>query len=243
MPAPDNSRIEIVEETGSTNADLLARAESGGEWNEGDWLVADRQTEGRGRQGRAWLGAAGNFMGSTAVRLGEGDPPAASLSLTAGLAIYETVIARLAEPWRLQLKWPNDLLLGGVKIAGILLERSGDVVVVGVGVNLAAAPMLPDRATAHLAMTGPAPERDSFARDLAATFALELARWREGGLGALMPRWLAAAHPLGTELSVHGADGRSLTGRFAGLREDGALRLQTADGSTCVIHAGDVALV
>jgi len=235
-------RIETVRETGSTNADLLARIEAGEHLREGAWLVADRQQSGRGRQGREWLDGQGNFMGSTVVQLGPQDPAAPSLSLVAGLAVYEAVLPRLTEPQQLRLKWPNDLLLGAAKIAGILLERTGNSAVIGIGVNLAAAPALPDRAAAHLASVGPAPERDSFARELAAAFDRELARWRQFGLEPIIARWLAAAHPPGSPLSVHSPDGARISGIFDGLEPDGALRLRLADGSSRVIHAGDVAL-
>jgi BirA family biotin operon repressor/biotin-[acetyl-CoA-carboxylase] ligase len=235
-------RIETVRETGSTNADLLARILAGEPVAEGTWRVADRQVEGRGRQGREWCDGPGNFMGSTLVQLAATDPPAPSLSLVTGLAVYEAVHARIAQPRHLQLKWPNDLLLGRGKIAGILLERTGNSAVIGIGVNLAAAPALPDRAVAHLASVGPAPERDSFARDLATCFERELARWRQFGLEPIIARWLAAAHPLGSPLSVHSPDGGRVTGSFEGLAPDGALRLRLADGSARVIHAGDVAL-
>jgi len=242
LPPADPGRIETVRETGSTNADLLARIVAGEHISEGNWHVADRQHAGRGRQGREWVDAPGNFMGSTAVRLAPSDPPAPSLSLVAALAVYEAVQPHLAQPQNLQLKWPNDVLLAHAKIAGILLERASNFVVIGVGVNLAAAPVLTDRAAAHLAAVGPAPGRDSFARDLAAAFERELDRWRHFGLEPIIARWLAAAHPPGSPLSVHGADGARLSGSFDGLAPDGALRLRLADGTTRVIHAGDVAL-
>lgn len=235
-------QIEIVSATGSTNADLLARLAGGEPVAEGYWLVADRQTRGRGRQGRSWLDAPGNFMGSTAVRLQPHDPAAHSLSFVAALATYEAVLRHVSAPRALQLKWPNDLLLGGAKLAGILLERAGDAAVIGIGVNLAAAPYLNDRPTRHLALVGPPPDRDGFARDLGQAFDDELARWRAEGLDGLLARWLAAAHPLGTPLSAHGADGTWVSGTFAGLEPDGALRLSLADGSLRVIHAGDVAI-
>ena len=235
-------RIEIVPQTGSTSADLLARLARGELVPEGYWLVADRQTAGRGRQGREWLDAPGNFMGSTVVCLTGREPPASTLSFVAALAVYEAILAQIGAPQLLQLKWPNDLLLAGDKLAGILLERSGEFAVVGIGVNLSAAPALPGRRAGKLAQVAPAPERDSFARELAASFDRELDRWRQFGLGPLLSRWLAAAHPAGTALTVHAADGAIVAGRFAGLEPDGALRLRLADGSTRVIHAGDVAL-
>ena len=235
-------RLEIVAETGSTSADLLARLAGGVPVQEGHWLVADRQNAGRGRQGRGWLDGSGNFMGSTAVRLLVQDPAPASLSFVAALAVYEGLLARVATPMSLQLKWPNDVLLDGAKLAGILLERAGDAAVIGIGVNLAWAPSLAGRATGHLKRIGPAPDRDIFARDLAASFDRELERWRQFGLEPILARWLAAAHPTGSPLAVHGADGARLAGTFDGLEPDGALRLRLADGTCRVIHAGDVTL-
>ena len=235
-------RVEIVPETGSTSADLLARVASGEPVQEGYWRVADRQNAGRGRQGRSWLDAPGNFMGSTAVRLLPQDPPPASLSFVAALAVYEAVLGHVSSPRALQLKWPNDVLLGGAKLAGILLERSGDSAVIGIGVNLAAAPHLPDRPARHLARSGPAPDRDLFAHQLAASFDRELDRWRQFGLAPILSRWLAAAHPVGSPLAVHGADGSRAAGAFDGLEPDGALRLRLEDGSARVIHAGDVTI-
>jgi BirA family biotin operon repressor/biotin-[acetyl-CoA-carboxylase] ligase len=112
--------------------------------------------------------------------------------------------------------------------------------VVGIGVNLAAAPPLADREVRHLAQTGPAPDRDAFARDLAASFDRELDRWRQFGLDPLFARLLAASYPLGSVLTVHGADGTWVTGEFCGLEGDGALRLRLSDGTMCAIHAGDI---
>lgn len=235
-------QLEIVAETGSTNAELLARLNAGEPVAEGFWLIADRQTAGRGRQGRGWLDAPGNFMGSTAVSLGPRDPAPATLSFVAALATYEAVLGHLGVPRALQLKWPNDLLLGGAKLSGILLERAGGTAVIGIGVNLAAAPQLQDRPAGHLAQMGPAPGRDSFARDLAGSFDRELERWRQFGTESLFARWTAAAHPVGSPLSVHASDGTRVSGLFDGLEPDGALRLRLADGGTRVIHAGDVSL-
>ena len=145
-------------------------------------------------------------------------------------------------PLSVRLKWPNDVLLDGAKLAGILLERAGDAAVIGIGVNLAWSPALPDRATGHLKRIGPAPDRDAFARDLAQSFDRELDRWRQFGLTPILSRWLAAAHPLGAPLAVHGADGSRVSGTFDGLEADGALRLRLADGAARVIHAGDVTI-
>ncbi len=231
---------QVLAETGSTNADLLARIATGEDLPEGFWLIADRQTAGRGRQGRPWLDGKGNFMGSTLVRLGEGDPPAPSLTFVASLAVYAAVSGQIAAPASLQLKWPNDVLLAGQKFCGILLEREGPFAVIGVGVNLAAAPQVADRTTLALAQRGARPDRDTFAADLAARLAIELDRWRRHGTGPMFSRWQAAAHPPGTRLSVHDGAGARVTGTYDGLEPDGALRLVRDDGTLARIHAGDV---
>ncbi|MEZ5694289.1 MAG: biotin--[acetyl-CoA-carboxylase] ligase [Altererythrobacter sp.] len=234
--------IHTVAETGSTNADLAARLRGGEYVPEGDWLVAERQTAGRGRQGREWFDGYGNFMGSTVVHPADGDPPVHTLTLVASLALYEAIVPLLPQPGQLQIKWPNDLLLSGGKLSGILLEREGKAVILGIGVNLAAAPELDDRQTAALSDIGPAPDRELFATMLAGHVSRELDRWRQFGLDPIRNRWLAAAHPLGTPLAVHDAGGDRLAGSFSGLSEDGSLMLRLEDGTTRAIHAGDVML-
>jgi BirA family biotin operon repressor/biotin-[acetyl-CoA-carboxylase] ligase len=234
------AQIEILAETGSTNADLAARLRSGERIAEGFWLLADRQSAGRGRQGREWFDGAGNFMGSTVVRPAPGDPLAPSLAFVAGLAVWEAVSHTMAEPAGLMLKWPNDLLLGGAKLAGILLEGVDDAVVVGIGANLTSAPELPDRPTMALSALGPAPDRDSFAAMLAQAFAAECERWRRYGLEPLLARWQSVAHPAGAPLTVQEPGASPMQGTFAGLAADGALQLRLEDGSIRVVHAGDV---
>ena len=179
-------------------------------------------------------------MGSVVIRLRKGDPSPATLALVAGLAVYEAVLPYLANPSGLALKWPNDLMLNGAKLAGILLERSDDAIVAGFGVNLAQASELPDRRTVALADCGPCHDRDTFAHTLAATFLAELQRWRSFGQDGTIARWLAAGHAEGTPLTVHQTAHETLSGTFAGLEADGGLRLRLADGSMRVIHAGDV---
>jgi len=202
---------------------------------EGDWLVALSQTAGRGRQGRQWQSPIGNFHGSTFVVLRPHDPPAPGLSLASGLALIDA--AKIAAPEaELLLKWPNDLLLGGAKLAGILLERSGDRIVAGFGVNLAEAPAIEGRATAALASITP----HAFAPLIAAAFARALEAWRN--TGSLADAWLDRAHPVGSPLTVHVAPGEQVSGIFDGIDPGGALRLRLADGSVRVMHAGDVSL-
>jgi BirA family biotin operon repressor/biotin-[acetyl-CoA-carboxylase] ligase len=204
---------------------------------EGDWLVAMAQDAGRGRQGREWVSEAGNFFGSTLVVLGPADRAPQSLSLAAGLALIEAVdVAVPNQP--LMLKWPNDLMLGTSKLAGILLERNGDRVVVGFGVNLSSAPKLEGRDAA--ALNG-AILPQAFAPLLAGSFARMLALWRGSEPEAFAQAWLARAHPVGTHLTVHSSADEKASGTFDGIEPDGALRLR-GDGQIDVIRAGDVEL-
>ncbi len=205
---------------------------------EGDWLVALRQDAGRGRHNRVWEALDGNFFGSTIVQLRSDDPAAPALALVAGLALIETV--EVALPGRApSLKWPNDLMLGDAKVAGVLLERSGDRVVAGFGVNLAAAPEIAGRKTAHFeGMIGP----QAFAALLAASFTRLVAAWRGADPAAFARAWAARAHPLGTPLDVHSGPGERIAGKFDGIEPDGALRLRLQGGSVEVIRAGDVTL-
>lgn len=234
--------IETVSRTGSTNGDLAARLKAGERVAEGHWLVADRQNAGRGRQGREWFDGLGNFMGSTVVHVQPSDPSTPTLALLAGLAAYQAVLPHCPDPAGLRLKWPNDLIFAGAKLAGILLEREGDSVIVGIGVNLAIAPQVPGRATLALSKFGPTPDRDLFASSIAGYFAEELQRWRTYGAEPLINRWESAAHSIGTGLTVHEQSDGVVSGAFDGLLPDGSLRLRLADGSSRAIHAGDVML-
>jgi BirA family biotin operon repressor/biotin-[acetyl-CoA-carboxylase] ligase len=230
------TEILTVQETRSTNDDVAALARGGAA--EGLWLRAERQTGGRGRQGRGWHSPAGNLYASTLVRLQPSDPPAATLALVAAVALQE-VISGFAPIHRVLIKWPNDLLVEGEKLSGILLEREGDAVVIGIGVNLASRPEALDRpATSLAALTGLAPEPAAFLEILAESFARWLGRWRGEGLAPVRAGWLAAAHPTGTALATHAGEGL-----FDGLDESGALRLRLADGTPRIIHAGDVFLI
>ncbi|MBA3942654.1 MAG: biotin--[acetyl-CoA-carboxylase] ligase [Sphingopyxis sp.] len=230
--------IERIAQTGSTNADLLARLAGGEHVGEGHWLVADRQSAGRGRLGRAWGDGLGNFMGSTVVHLTTGDPSPATLALVAGVALAKAVKA-LAPDVGATLKWPNDLLIDGAKCAGILMERTGNSVVVGIGVNLVSAPELPDRATVSLADKGATVDRDRFAEALAIAMVDALWAWRQEGIESIVRAWLPDGHAVGTLLRV---SEQGIDGTFDGLAPDGALRLRVAGGETMLVHAGDVEL-
>lgn len=222
--------IRTVSETGSTNDDLAALARGGAP--EGLWLRAEKQSGGKGRQGRAWQSPPGNLYASTLVRVDPKHPPPPSLALVAAVALHEAVSRYTS---RARIKWPNDITINRAKLAGILLERQADAVVIGFGVNLAHHPEDLDRPAASL---GARVAPEVLLRRLSLCFEAWLERWREVGLAPIREAWLAAAHPLGTPLASGGAEGA-----FDGLDETGALRLRLADGAIRVVHAGDVFLI
>lgn len=177
------------------------------------------------------------------MRLRAHDPPAPGLALVAAVALHQTASrftpARADGEPPLRLKWPNDLMSpAGAKLAGILLERAGDAVVIGFGVNLAHHPALDRPVTSFAAMFGGAPEPSLFAERLAELFASWLSRWRGHGLDPIRRAWLRAAHPLGTRLVTPEGEGA-----YDGLDPDGALRLRTMDDRIILVHAGDVFLL
>ncbi len=172
------------------------------------------------------------------VELRGGDAPPQTLSLVASLALAEAIdVAVPDQP--LLLKWPNDLLLNGAKLAGILLERREDKVVIGIGVNLARAPRIDDRRTADL---GGKTTPEAFAPILAAKMARMLELWRSSTPMLFAQAWLARAHPVGSALKVHGEDNAIVGGTFDGIDSNGSLRLRLTSGELRTIHAGDVSL-
>lgn len=233
--------FEQVALTGSTNADLIARADSA---PEGLWLRADAQDGGRGRMGREWSSPGGNVYASTIVHWRANNPPPATLAFVAAVAVYDA-IREIAPDIAMQIKWPNDLLSGtGQKFCGILLERTGDAIVIGIGVNLAWHPEGLDRPVTSLrAMDVAVPTAQAAVELLAQRFAAWLLRWRTEGTAPVIDAWQARAHAPGTAVTANLPDGETVNGHYAGLDSDGALRLCLADGSIRAIHAADIFLV
>lgn len=162
-----------------------------------------------------------------------------TLAFVAAVALQEAV-ERYGVP--AMIKWPNDLMVDGAKLSGILLERVDDAVILGFGVNIAHHPLGLERPTTSLAAHGVTVDAQQFAETLAECFARWLSLWREG-VGPIFDRWVQKAHPIDTPLTARLADGTSQDGYFAGLSADGALKLRLADGSSRAIHAGDVFLL
>jgi BirA family biotin operon repressor/biotin-[acetyl-CoA-carboxylase] ligase len=242
---PRPFRSVVLEEVGSTNREALARAEAG---EAGPlWIVARRQTAGRGRDGRSWTSEPGNLHASLLVRLG--CPPAVvpQLSLLAGVAVVDAIRdvggGRLAG---LRLKWPNDVLVGAAKCAGILAESlagaEGVTAVIGIGINLAWHPADLDRVVTSLAAEGIEDAPDAMLAHLDAAMCRWLDMWQGGaGLARVRAAWLERAGPPGEPCTVHAGDER-VEGTFAGLDADGALLLRDRQGRERTVTFGDVIL-
>lgn len=197
--------------------------------------MAETQTRGRGRRGRIWHDAPGaSLLASVILRSSLPTARIPTLSLAAGVAVAEAIIASSGVPAR--LKWPNDVLVAGRKIAGILLERTGDVVIIGVGVNVSQREFpgeLASRATS-IALEGGLCDPET----LLAAVLETVARWRDrlerDGFEPLRARWMELSAMVGQRVSVDGVVGTAL-----GLDDEGALLIETGTGSARVF-AGDV---
>lgn len=226
---------------GSTNAEALTRARAG---ERGPlWIVAAAQTAGRGRRGAAWVSAPGNLYAT--LLLTEPSPPAAApqLSFVAGLALHDAVAGAAPQLGpSLKLKWPNDLLVGGAKVAGILIEGESDpafAVAIGIGVNCAHHPDGTAWPATDLAAAEALVTPEALLAALAAAMARRLAQWGEGsGFASIRADWLKRAAGLGQPIKVRLPE-RELSGRFEGLDADGRLLLAGPDGVTTV-GAGEV---
>ncbi|BCJ90755.1 biotin--[acetyl-CoA-carboxylase] ligase [Terrihabitans soli] len=248
-------QLLAFEKAGSTNAEALNRARLG---IEGPlWITAREQSAGRGRRGRTWETPTGNLAASLLLTLNATRPQAATLGFVAGLALNEAVSAvapgiavrvgvdGLDEPrTRLTLKWPNDVLADGAKLAGILLEvePSGDrlAVVIGLGVNVAAAPAgLPYPATALNELGSFVTAEGLFTALTDAWVRFHLI-WDGGrGLAEIRRLWLAQAAGLGAPVAVRIGDS-VLRGKFETLDEEGRLIVLTDDGERRAVTAGEV---
>jgi BirA family biotin operon repressor/biotin-[acetyl-CoA-carboxylase] ligase len=236
-------RLECHEVLESTSTLLKQRAEAGEA--EGLAIQALRQSAGRGRQGRGWDSPAGNLYISALLRPAVPLREAPEWSFVAAVALAETLKPLLPKAARPMLKWPNDLLLDGAKAAGILVETGVaanhelDWICIGIGVNIATKPSLPDRATACLAEYLPAPPAPEV---LAAQLLQNLEHWHDlrlaQGFAPIRDAWLRHAPAMGAPVSVK-RDGALIEGRFAGLSPEGGLLLAKAN-EVQLILAGEI---
>ena len=245
--------IEVVPSTGSTNADLLARALRGEP--EGVVLAAEEQTAGRGRMGRTWTSPPRAAL-TFSLLLNPAVPPARRgwLPLLTGVAVAAAVTEETGI--RTGLKWPNDVLAGNVlagegKLAGILAEAAGDAVVVGIGLNVSTEPAelprpLPGAlpATSLRAAGAQAPDREELLLAILAGFERWYRPWRQAsgdpdrsGLREEYVRWSAT---IGRTIRAELPGGQALSGSAAGVDPDGRLLVRVSSGAEVAVAAGDV---
>jgi BirA family biotin operon repressor/biotin-[acetyl-CoA-carboxylase] ligase len=239
--------FERFAELDSTNAEAMRRAVAG---ERGPlWISAARQSAGRGRAGRTWESDSdGNLYASLLVSLLAPAPKAYQLSLLAGVMVYDALLTLLppAAQSALRLKWPNDILIGGAKAGGILIEstfvtRARDAeaqpadgtrlaAIIGIGINIASYPEDLDRPVTSLAAHGAVLEPEETLKRIAASADHWLAVWREGeDFAAIRNAWLTRAHPIGERMSINTGAER-VTGTFEGLDPDGSLLINAGTG-------------
>jgi BirA family biotin operon repressor/biotin-[acetyl-CoA-carboxylase] ligase len=241
-----NPPVQLFDELDSTNAEARRRAEAGEVASA--WIVARRQTSGRGRRGRSWQSETGNLFATLSHITHKSPAEAAQVTFVAALAVAELLEA-FAAPGTVSIKWPNDVLLAGEKAAGILVESGAHTVgglwlAVGIGVNLAHAPTGTERPATSLAHHLRAdvaypPSVDVAVGVLAEAFEAWRARWETLGFQPVLDAWTARTQGLdGPCVARLGHE--TVSGVAEGVAPDGSLRLRTPDGALRLISAGDV---
>jgi BirA family biotin operon repressor/biotin-[acetyl-CoA-carboxylase] ligase len=239
---------------GSSNDEARRQADAGAP--EGTLIWAGEQTTGRGRRGRNWTSPPGNLYLSLVLRPAVDIAVAPQLGFVCAIALGEAVAGMLPDgDTRVRYKWPNDLLVDGAKISGILLEagpgRTGGgsraypiYIVAGIGVNIASAPTdLPYRAI-HLVEAGAvAATPQALLKRFASRFEAGYRDWQRGGFAPVRERWLAAGHAAGDPMAVRIDENELLNGRFVDIDPSGALLLELPTGERRRVNAGDVAMM
>lgn len=247
MDWPDGYGRRVLAEVDSTNAEAARIA---GNLSGPEWILALRQTAGRGRRGRSWVAPEGNFAATLVMRPNEAPDQVALRSFVAALALYDALEAATGRGDLLSLKWPNDVLLKGGKVAGILLESAGGPgqsvshISIGIGVNLAA---VPDAAALEegamqpvsvFAETGVRVEPEAFLDLLASAYARHEESFRTFGFAPIRTLWMERAAKLGEVITARTMR-ETIRGTFREVDPQGNLVLETAK-SREVIPAADV---
>lgn len=244
-PFPDFFQLVTLDETGSTNDDATAAARGGAP--EGTLIWARRQTKGHGRRGRSWVSPGGNLHLSIVLRPDVAPMRAGEIAFVAALAATDAC-AGLAPAADVRCKWPNDILVAGRKVGGLLIESSiaenrVEWLVVGIGLNLAIHPDNVEFPATHLALhAGRAVAVEEGLALLAEAFAARYRLWRDHGFAPVRMAWLDRAAGLGGLIRVR-LENSELTGTFDGIAADGTLALTLPDGTPRRVTAGDVFLL
>lgn len=231
-------RVDVVEQTGSTNADLIARA-AAGEDVASAVLLAEYQSTGRGRHGRSWSAPPRSQISMSVGVDTAGVAPDrwGWLPLLTGLAVANTVRDLGVDAG---LKWPNDVLVGSGKLAGILAEVAAPVIVVGLGLNVGlTADELPDPRAVSLSMLGFEVDRTSVAVSLLGALSARLCQWRAGELAALAADYRAVSATIGTRVRAILPGDSEIVGTATDIDDSGRLLIDEA-GTTVTVSAGDI---
>ncbi len=241
MNWPKGYALKELDEIDSTNEEARRLALAG---ERGPlWITAARQNAGRGRRGRAWVSPAGNLSATLLIAPGRPANECAQLSFAAALAASDVVLSFGTEA---RVKWPNDVLVNGAKLAGILLESASQSgadpawLAVGIGINLKHHPSdteFPATSLAAIGLAAPEP-REALLR-LAASFAKWYDIWRAQGFAPIRDAWLARAAGLGTRIRARLTNGETM-GVFEGIDANGALLLRETQDRVRTIAAGEV---
>jgi BirA family transcriptional regulator, biotin operon repressor / biotin---[acetyl-CoA-carboxylase] ligase len=246
---PPGYSLIWLDDIDSTNLEALRRAEKG--LSEPTWIVAKRQTEGRGRRGRTWITSPGNLFATLLLQVPMPARVLAGLSFVAAVAVahmLKQLVEKSSRQVDVRLKWPNDILLNNAKAGGILIETTGsgsrqgvNAVAIGIGLNVSSCPgealAYP---TTDFSRHGLNLSRDEVFEQLAISFDHHLDLWQNGaGFASIRQRWLEFGPSVGQDLKID-SGGDVVTGVFAGLDQHGELQLQLPDGSQRLIVAGDV---
>jgi BirA family transcriptional regulator, biotin operon repressor / biotin---[acetyl-CoA-carboxylase] ligase len=234
-PLPDGYTLHRFDTLDGTNAEALRAGAL-----PGAVYISRRQTSGRGRQGRDWQSPDGNLYATICIQPPENRNPA-QLAFVAGLAVLDTV-SEAAPGADFSLKWPNDILAGGAKVSGILIEAGDRGYAVGVGINVVSSPPPGEvrfPATNLAEIAGQTPDPEHLVAVLCRHFDACYRRWADDGFEPLRAVWLASAHRMGDTIAASTGVDR-IEGRFQGLDADGALVLEDAGGVVHIVTAGDV---
>jgi BirA family biotin operon repressor/biotin-[acetyl-CoA-carboxylase] ligase len=244
-------RLAAFDQIGSTNAEAMARARDG---ERGPiWFVTPEQTAGRGRRQRAWIAPRGNLASSVLEVMDIQPAIAATLGFVAGLALesalqrlsVEANLRRGSDPLKFALKWPNDLVTGGQKLAGILLEAEAVAgnrlaVVVGIGTNVIAAPEGTPTPATSLAALGVHIGAEELFAALSDAWVEFRGIWDNGrGFAEIRRLWLARAAGLGERIAIQ-TGSTTIAGIFDTIDEAGCLIVRTTEGKLLPIAAGEV---
>ena len=240
---PAGYRLIELDEIDSTNEDARRLSAAG---DVGPvWIMAHAQTAGRGRRGREWSSPRGNLMATLLMPPHCAPAQAALLSFVAAVAVHDT-LCRWVPPDSVRLKWPNDTLVEGRKISGILLETAtaGDRrelpwLAIGIGINLVHAPALANYPATFVNECGIAPDPLAALGVLAGAWDLRFRTWQTQGFPAIRAAWLERAAGLNGMIDVR-LPGETISGIFETIRHDGALELLCTDGQRRAIAAGEV---